>query len=363
MKTLPLLILLLGCPPVGLLLQRRNDIHLYFQFPPEARYIAHPSFSWTVFSIYFVTVLFILVLLRFKVMRRVPLPQTIKPPVAGSFPWWGWLTVITGILAWVFAWTRFSWFERFQPHTFVFLWLSFIVVTNALSYRKSGHCPLLDHTKSYLILFPLSSAFWWSFEYLNRFTQNWYYTGAQFTSWQYFCFATLSFSTVLPAVLATNDWVSHSSWINAGFHGSLRISFSHPKSIAWASLVTSSLTLVFIGVRPDLLFPFLWISPLLIIVSLQTLYGNPNVFSRIAHGDWRLIVSSSVAAILCGWFWEMWNYYSFAKWHYSIPYVQRFHLFEMPILGYAGYLPFGLECVAATSFFLPKQRPRFLRED
>jgi hypothetical protein len=24
--------------------------------------------------------------------------------------------------------------------------------------------------------------------------------------------------------------------------------------------------------------------------------------------------------------------------------VQRFHLFEMPLLGYAGYLPFGIEC-------------------
>jgi hypothetical protein len=27
-----------------------------------------------------------------------------------------------------------------------------------------------------------------------------------------------------------------------------------------------------------------------------------------------------------------------------VPYVQRFQLFEMPLLGYAGYLPFGLEC-------------------
>jgi hypothetical protein len=24
--------------------------------------------------------------------------------------------------------------------------------------------------------------------------------------------------------------------------------------------------------------------------------------------------------------------------------VQRFHVFEMPLLGYAGYLPFGVEC-------------------
>jgi len=43
-------------------------------------------------------------------------------------------------------------------------------------------------------------------------------------------------------------------------------------------------------------------------------------------------------------FWELWNWGSLAKWTYSVPYVQRFQLFEMPLLGYAGYLPFGLEC-------------------
>jgi hypothetical protein len=28
--------------------------------------------------------------------------------------------------------------------------------------------------------------------------------------------------------------------------------------------------------------------------------------------------------------------------------VQHFHVFEMPLLGYAGYLPFGLECALAA---------------
>jgi len=45
----------------------------------------------------------------------------------------------------------------------------------------------------------------------------------------------------------------------------------------------------------------------------------------------------------------MWNYFSLAHWKYSIPFVQRFEVFEMPALGYAGYLPFGLECAAAES--------------
>jgi hypothetical protein len=56
-------------------------------------------------------------------------------------------------------------------------------------------------------------------------------------------------------------------------------------------------------------------------------------------------VSAALAALICGFFWEMWNFYSLAKWKYSIPFVHRFEIFEMPLLGYAGYLPFGLECM------------------
>jgi hypothetical protein len=42
----------------------------------------------------------------------------------------------------------------------------------------------------------------------------------------------------------------------------------------------------------------------------------------------------------------MWNVHSLNKWIYSVPYVHRFLVFEMPLLGFAGYLPFGLECAA-----------------
>jgi len=102
--------------------------------------------------------------------------------------------------------------------------------------------------------------------------------------------------------------------------------------------------LTVIGVWPNYFFAFLWVSPLLIIVSLQALMKEPHVLTDVSRGDWRFVMSSALAALICGWFWEMWNYYSYAKWVYTIPFVHRFQIFEMPLLGYAGYLPFGLEC-------------------
>jgi hypothetical protein len=53
----------------------------------------------------------------------------------------------------------------------------------------------------------------------------------------------------------------------------------------------------------------------------------------------------------------MWNYYSYAKWIYTIPYVQRFEIFEMPLLGYAGYLPFGLACAVIAGMIDRRTQP------
>ncbi|HID02221.1 MAG TPA: hypothetical protein EYP18_03270 [Desulfobacterales bacterium] len=69
-----------------------------------------------------------------------------------------------------------------------------------------------------------------------------------------------------------------------------------------------------------------------------------TIFTPLKQGNWSRIVLLAIAAVICGFFWEMWNSFSYAKWIYSIPYVQKYHIFEMPILGYAGYLSFGLEC-------------------
>lgn len=196
----------------------------------------------------------------------------------------------------------------------------------------------------FLLLFPVSAAFWWFFEYLNRFVQNWYYVGAAFSPWAYFWYATLPFSTVLPAVLSTRQYLLGAGWIRRGCARTRPIELSHPLPLAAGCLVLASAGLTFIGVRPNYLFPFLWISPLLIIISLQTLLKERHQFSKMAAGDWRGALAAALAALICGGFWEMWNYFSLAKWEYSIPLVQRLHIFEMPLLGYAGYLPFGLEC-------------------
>jgi hypothetical protein len=271
--------------------------------------------------------------------------KTIKRHHKHPFPWWGWLGVITGVLFWFFAWTRIPWFALFQPHTFTPLWLSYLLVINGLIFRRKGSTVLIQKPLYFMLLFPASAVFWWFFEYLNRFVQNWSYMGVPYSPWEYFCYASISFSTVLPAVITTRAWFMEMDWIQRGFGGWLKIRFRRPVIPAWFFLMLACFGLLGVGIWPDLLFPILWVAPLLIIVCFQTLRGGKTIFHPLAEGDWKPVVSAALAALFCGVFWEMWNIYSLAKWIYHIPYVHRFQVFQMPMLGYAGYLPFGLECI------------------
>lgn len=323
-------------------------LSVYLEFPPVTRQVAHAPFSWWIFA-GMAAVLLAFVWLVGKRVSGVRFQVSgVRCQEAGGgrgFPWWGWAGVTLGIAAWVLAWTRFPWFTGLQIFTFTPQWLAYVVVVNALTYRRSGRCMLVDRPLHMFRLFIFSAAFWWFFEYLNRFVQNWHYAGiGTLAPWKYFLFATLPFSTVLPAVMSTSEWLATFPRLTAGLEDMPCWSPRRPRLVSVVALILSGAGLAGIGVFPDLLFPLLWVSPLVIIVALQSLSGRETVLVDMTRGDWRQVVRLALAALVCGVFWELWNYHSMAKWIYTVPYVNRFKVFEMPVLGYAGYLPFGLEC-------------------
>ena len=124
------------------------------------------------------------------------------------------------------------------------------------------------------------------------------------------------------------------------------------KVIGLAALLLSCAGLFAVGIVPGFVFPLVWLAPPTLLISLAVLRGEPHSLSGIASGDWRPAVSSVLAALLCGIFWETWNFGSYAKWVYAISYVDALHVFEMPLLGYAGYLPFGVLCAEIGDFIV-----------
>ncbi|MCK5204889.1 MAG: hypothetical protein KAR15_13500, partial [Desulfobacterales bacterium] len=172
-KFLILAAMLLGLP-LGGVYWTGYPVSRYLEFPPKTQYVDHEPFSWIAFAFHaFLISAFLAPLIISAYQSRKELETRTRP--SRPFPWWGWLGLVLGAMAWVMAWTRFEWFAGLQPHTFTPLWLSFILVINGLCFRHNGHCMMLDRPLYFLLLFPVSSAFWWFFEYLNRFVQNWYY--------------------------------------------------------------------------------------------------------------------------------------------------------------------------------------------
>ena len=385
LKRLECFIALAILPFLGIALSGKN-INDYLEFPPYTLYVEHAPFSWIVFILMALFVGIVILPFIIQVFKTPAHPcgcgtpdgavhntanrppegrthQTVPYPRAlqktryttrqnTAFPWWGWSGLLLGGISWFFSWTRFSWFTPFQLYTFTPLWLSYIIVVNALTYKKTSQSMLTHRPKYFLGLFFLSAIFWWYFEILNRFVQNWYYLEVNHLApLSYFFFATLAFSTVLPAVLGTYELLKANPNRYAFLDEFPAFRVHLNKNIAWVILIASCLSLVFLGIFPDTLYPLLWLSPLIIITSWQVIRGQKTIFDQCLNGRFRKIILLSLSALICGFFWEMWNYYSLAKWVYTVPFVQKFKIFEMPLLGYAGYLPFGLECACLSDFF------------
>ena len=316
----------------------------YLQFPPQPTQANEFPFSWPIFFLYLVLETPLYAACGFLLWRCRLAVSRFHP-----FPHWGRPALLWLLLAWYLSWTRPEWLGPLRDWTFTPLWLGYIFVVNAFCEYVRGWSPLTRYPRFFLGLFPLSALFWWYFEYLNRFVGNWQYLGVEnLTPWQYFWRATLPFGTVLPAVVSTIVLLG-------AFFGPARgvpsLCLRHPRAWAWAALILAGGGLIGVGVWPQWCYPLLWVAPLVLFVSLQVLLGERTYFYPLRQGRWEIVAVPMLAALICGFFWEMWNYWSWPKWVYHVPWVGRFKVFEMPILGYAGYLPFGLECAVVADWW------------
>jgi len=327
-------------------------------FRPEKLWNRRCPFSWAWFA---GLMLFTFVCMRPFVVRCVKAALNGSCASAakrrpGIFPWWGWLGVAELVVAWTFAWGKFDFCRAIQPHiSYMPLWIGYILTMNGLCVKRSGSSPLTAHFVPYLLTFPASSLFWWFFEYLNRYVWNWYYLGiSEMGAGEYTFYATVCFSSVLPAVCATAAWLhTFSPFADEHYEGMAKVNLRGWRSVSVLSVV-ALLGMSGIVFFPQYSFPLLWLSPLTVFLLVQVMLKEPCVLDSLANGNWAIAFRFAVATLICGFAWETWNYYAVAKWVYSVPYVHRFQIWEMPLVGFAGYLPFGMECAAVTAWICPK---------
>ena len=198
-------------------------------------------------------------------------------------------------------------------------------------------------------MFVIATPFWWFFEGVNQFTENWRYLGNEDRSTTHFIlFSSWAFSIVVPAVLETAEYLRSIRFIAKMGTGPL---VNPSRTFITGAILTGVICLIALVIWPRYAFPVTWLGVFFILDPINYIQGRPSVLAAVQHGDWRLPCSLALGALICGFFWEMWNFNAIPKWEYDIAFVEFVHIFEMPILGYGGYLPFGLETFAAYHFF------------
>ncbi len=147
----------------------------------------------------------------------------------------------------------------------------------------------------------------------------------------------------MPAVFGTAELVSTFSWLQRAKEGPVLAPTSR---VLWTCLLTGGLMLALLLLWPRYFFPFMWSSVFLILEPINVWIGRGSLLESTGRGDWRLVLALPLGCLVCAFFWEMWNYYSYPKWVYHVPFVDVLHVFEMPLLGYLGYIPFSWTLLA-----------------
>ena len=264
---------------------------------------------------------------------------------ARRFPLHGWVGLILVLVFWVLNWglpgLRTQW--AFFP-----LWLGFCLFVDALVLRRTGTSLLARSPKKYAGLYLASAPLWWLFELANWRLQNWHYNGAEaFTTLQFWFWATLNFTIVVPAVLESAELFR--SLVRKPIRGMV----VRPTKMTTVAFFLSGWAMLALMVAwPRIFFPFVWFSFFFILEPINIWMGHRSLVEWLKDGNWQPVITLWLGVLLTAFFWEMWNYFSFPKWVYHVPWGSWLHLFEMPLLGYGGYLPFSLEIFAMVHFII-----------
>jgi len=288
-------------------------------------------------------------------------PETEEAPLATRsaarrrLPAHGYAGIVLVVLSWTLSWARIDPFFRYS---FFPLWFGYITTMDALVYWRQGTSFYTRNIWKVVQLFIFSSLFWWAFEGANMPVQNWHYILDQrYSRFMYIVIASLDFSTVLPAVLETAEFVTSfrrfQPRLPPANPGPLA-----PRGIRLIIFGAGIISCIAPVLWPTQTFYLIWVALVLLLDPINNTLRQKSSLGHALALDWRFFLALPLSGLICGFFWEMWNWLAMPKWYYTVPYVGFAKVFEMPILGYTGYLPFALELFALyqLALFLTHQR-------
>ncbi len=229
---------------------------------------------------------------------------------------------------------------------YVCAWWPYIFFIDFLLKRKSGKSLIFDNFREFLALIPWSVFIWLIFEWFNLFLKNWHYihviSSLPLRWLGYF----VSFGTVLPGLFLTYQVLMEYGIIKEISVRPLK----NPQRVYPIFIILGIIFLVLPVAYPKYFFPFVWGSFIFLLEPVNHAMGIPSLLREWEKGSFRKFVALLTAGLICGFLWEFWNFWAITKWIYTVPFIGKIKLFEMPVLGFLGFPPFAVECYVMMNF-------------
>jgi hypothetical protein len=254
--------------------------------------------------------------------------------------------IILALVIWFVAiWGHLLGAEPFVTWLYYFAWWPLLLFLDGLLGRLTGKSLLWERPRDFLRMIFFSVTVWLVFEVFNLWLLNWRYAGIEPRIWLRWPGYALAFATVLPGVLLAAEALA-ALGVGAGLKGQERhLGYWQP-----AFLLLGVVCLILPILAPRYAFSLIWVAFIFLLDPLLDLLTGDSLTRRWLAGERQQHLCLLLAGLACGVWWEMWNFPSAAKWVYTLPVLNFGKIFEMPILGFLGFLPFALECWVMYEF-------------
>ncbi|MEO8257820.1 MAG: hypothetical protein ABI868_10795 [Acidobacteriota bacterium] len=235
-------------------------------------------------------------------------------------------------------------------------WTGFILFADGIVWRARRQSWIRSAPGELAWLALLSIPLWVVFEFYNLFIENWHYVGLpEQPAVRYFGYA-WAFATIWPAIFEGAELAAVCrARLMPGPGWRLR-----PPPLPPARVIFFGRLSMAVGAAL-LILPLAWPSPYLaapvflgfifLLDPINARLGGESLYDDlVVRGDPSRLVNLILSGLLCGILWEFWNYWSRAKWHYTVPIMEHLKIFEMPVPGYFGFPAFAVECFTMYVF-------------
>jgi len=237
-------------------------------------------------------------------------------------------------------------------------WFGYIFFLDWMVFKIKNQSLILSRTKEFLWMLPISVLLWCLFEWHNLYFKNWEYLGIPETWWLKYPGLFLAFSTILPAMIETNEWLKAQRVISFDF--TLK-DLKKPSTLHLTLEIMFGILLILICClwANEYTGPLVWIGYLFVFAPLNYLLGIGGILRDRGEGNIRETITLCLTGVICGIVWEFLNFWADAKWVYHVPYFENIRVFEMPLLGFLGFIPFAILFLEMYSFLLKGVIPFF----